>query len=87
MRHVERAHIRGLSRDHHSHAHRDRAAEERNHHAEAVGEASHEEAAHAEADHEHRVGRRRVGARHSELGLHRGQHHRHHVHAARAELH
>ena len=45
------------------------------------------DAAHAEADHQQRVGQRRIGARHAELGLYRRQHHRHDVHAAVADGH
>ena len=46
-----------------------RADQHRDHHAEAIGQSAHENAADAEADHRQRVGQRRVGARHAEVGL------------------
>ncbi len=63
------------------------ADQHRPHHAVAVGQPPHQHAADAEADHQQRVGQRGIGARDAELGLHRRQHHRHHVHAGRADGH
>ena len=61
--------------------------EHRHHHAEAIGQPTHQDAAHAEADHHGRVGQGGIGPRHAELGLHRGQDHRYDVHAAAADGH
>ena len=65
-----------------------RAADNRHHNAEAVGELAVEHAADRKADHRQRIGQRRVGARHAEFRLHGRQrdHERPHADAAdRAE--
>jgi hypothetical protein len=63
------------------------ADQDRHRDAMAVGEPAHQDAAEAKADQHPRVRHRGVGARHAELGLHRRQHHRDHVHAAGADSH
>jgi hypothetical protein len=53
----------------------------------AVGQLAGEQPTDAQAHHHQRVGQGRIGPAHAELGLHRRQHHRHHVHAAVAQRH
>ena len=68
-------------------AHRRRAHHQYRGNAVPVGQAAGEDAAQAQADHHQRVGQRGGAAPHAEFGLHRRQHHRHHVHAAVAQRH
>ena len=55
--------------------------------AKAIGPAAHPHAAYAKAQHAQGVGDGRVSAADTKFGLHRGQHHRHHIHAAVAQQH